>query len=65
MDHDEEEKIEEVKGIYDNLHVKEAVEQIIADYDREAIEALAAVDLPEEKKTHLKTYAESLTGRKK
>ena len=65
MDHDEEEKIEEVKGIYDSLHVKEAVEQVIADYDRKAIEALAAVDIPEEKKKHLKAYAESLTGRKK
>ena len=65
MDHDEEEKIAEVKEIYDRLHVKEAVEQVIADYDRKAIEALAAVSLPEEKKVHLKLYAESLTGRKK
>ena len=65
VDHDEEEKIEEVKGIYDSLHVKEAVEQVIADYDRKAFEALAAVDIPEEKKKHLKAYAESLTGRKK
>jgi geranylgeranyl diphosphate synthase type II len=65
MDHDEEEKIEEVKGIYDSLHVKEAVEQVIAEYDRMAFEALAAVDIPEEKKKHLKAYAESLTGRKK
>ena len=65
VDHDEEEKIEEVKGIYDSLHVKEAVEQVIAKYDRMAFEALAAVDIPEEKKKHLKAYAESLTGRKK
>ena len=65
MDHDEEEKIAEVKEIYDRLHVKEAVEQVIADYDRKAIEALAAVDIPEEKKKHIKAYAESLTGRKK
>ena len=28
-------------------------------------EALSAVDIPEEKKIHLKAYAESLTGRKK
>ena len=65
MDHDEEEKIEEVQAIYDHLHVKEAVEQVMLDYDRKAIEALAAVDLPEEKKKHLRTYAEQLSGRKK
>ena len=65
MDHDEEEKIEEVQSIYDRLHVKEAVEQVMLDYDRMAIEALSAIDLPEEKKKHLRTYAELLSGRKK
>ena len=65
LDHDEEEKIAEVKAIYDQLNVKEAVESVIADYDRKAIETLAAIELPETKKTHLKIYAESLTGRKK
>ena len=65
IDHDEEEKIEEVQAIYDRLHVKEAVEEIMLDYDRKAIEALLAIDLPEEKKKHLRTYAELLSGRKK
>ena len=65
IDHDEEEKIEEVQAIYDRLHVKEAVEQLMLDYDRKAIEALAAVGLPEEKKKHLRAYAELLSGRKK
>ena len=65
MDHDEEEKIEEVQAIYDNLHVKETVEQVMLDYDRKAIEALAAVSLPKERKKHLRTYAELLSGRKK
>ena len=65
MDHDEEEKIEEVQAIYDRLHVKEAVEQVMLNYDRMAIEALSAIDLPEEKKKHLRTYAELLSGRKK
>ena len=65
MDHDEEEKIEEVQAIYDSLHVKESVERIIAEYDQKAIEALAAVSLPDERKAHLRAYAESLTGRKK
>ena len=65
IDHDEEEKIEEVQAIYDRLHVKEAVEAVRLDYDRRAFEALAAVSLPEEKKKHLRAYAELLSGRKK
>ena len=65
MDHDEEEKIDEVQAIYDRLHVKDAVEQVMLDYDRKAFEALAAIDLPEEKKKHLRAYAELLSGRKK
>jgi geranylgeranyl diphosphate synthase type II len=65
IDHDEEEKIEEVQALYDRLHVKEAVEQVMLDYDRKAIESLATVSLPEEKKKHLRTYAELLSGRKK
>ncbi len=65
IDHDEEEKIEEVQAIYDRLHVKEAVEQVIAEYDKKALAALKAVSLPEEKKTHLRNYAELLSGRKK
>jgi len=65
MDHDEEEKIEEVQCIYDRLQVREAVEQVMLDYDRKAFAALKAVDLPEENKKHLRTYAELLSGRKK
>ena len=65
IDHDEEEKIAEVQGIYDRLHVKESVEQVMLDYDRKAFEALEAVGLPEDKKRHLKVYAELLSGRKK
>ena len=65
MDHDEEEKIEEVQALYDRLHVKEAVEKVMLDYDRRAFAELDAVGLPEEKKAHLRTYAELLSGRKK
>ena len=65
VDHDEEEKIEEVQNIYDSLHVKEAVEAVMLDYDRRAFEALADVSQPENKKKHLRTYAELLSGRKK
>ena len=65
IDHDEEEKIEEVKAIYDRLHVKEVVEKVIAEYDRKAFQALDSIDLPDERKKHLRTYAELLSGRKK
>ena len=65
MDHDEEEKIAEVQAIYDRLNVREAVEKVMLDYDRKAFEALNAIDLPEERKTHLRTYAELMSGRKK
>ena len=65
IEHDEEEKIEEVQAIYDRLHVKEAVEKVMLDYDRKAIEALSSIDLPEGKKKHLRAYAELLSGRKK
>lgn len=65
IDHDEEEKIEEVKAIYDRLHVKEAAETVMAEYDKKAYEALDAIDLPNERKVHLRTYAELLSGRKK
>ena len=65
IDHEEEEKIKDVKAIYDRLNVKEVVEQVIADYDRKALQALDAIGLPDERKVHLKTYAELLSGRKK
>ena len=65
VDHDEEEKIAEVKKIYDRLHVKEEVERVMMDYDRKAFALLDSIDVPEEKKKHLRTYAEMLSGRKK
>ena len=45
IDHDEEEKIEEVKAIYDRLHVKEVVEKVIAEYDRKAFQALDSIEI--------------------
>ena len=58
-------KIDEVIAIYDNLHVKEEVEKLMADYFRKAYASLDAVKLPEERKTHLRCYADMLAGRKK
>ncbi|MCR5659174.1 MAG: polyprenyl synthetase family protein [Bacteroidales bacterium] len=65
MDHDEEEKIAEVEAIYNRLHVKETVGKVMLDYDRKAFEDLEAIGLPNEKKIHLRNYAELLSGRKK
>ena len=65
MNDDEEEKIAEVQAIYDRLNIKAVVEQVMLDYDRKAFAALDAVGLPDEKKAHLRTYAELLSGRKK
>lgn len=58
-------KIDEVIAIYDDLHVKEAVEQMIADDYRRAYVSFDAVKLPEERKAHLRRYADMLSGRDK
>ena len=58
-------KIDEVIAIYDDLHVKEEVEKLMAEYYRQAYAALDSVSLPEERKTHLRCYADMLSGRNK
>ena len=65
LEHDEEEKIAEVEEIYGRLSIKATVEQVMLDYDRKAFECLNAISLPDEKKAHLRAYAELLSGRKK
>ena len=65
IDHDEEEKIEEVQAIYDRLKVKEAVKEVIAGYDRNALEALEAVNLPKDRKTLISRYVSLLSGRER
>lgn len=58
-------KIDEVIALYDELHVKEAVEQLMAEYFQQATICLDAVKLPEERKVHLRHYADMLSGRDK
>ena len=58
-------KIRSVKAIYDRLHVKEAVEQTITQYFREADACLDAVDVAEDRKGILREYALRLLGRDK
>ena len=65
MSVDPQQKIDEVIYIYDQLHVKEEVEKLMAEYYRQAYASLDAVRLPEECKTHLRRYADMLSGRNK
>ena len=58
-------KIDEVIALYDELQVKEAVELQMTDYFRQATAYLDAVKLPEERKVHLRRYADLLAGREK
>ena len=58
-------KIDEVIALYDELHVKEEVERLMAEEYRRAYDSLDAVKLPEERKIHLRHYAEMLSGRDK
>ena len=58
-------KIDEVIALYDDLGVKEEVERLMAEYYQQAFAALDAVKLPEERKSHLRCYAEMLSGRNK
>lgn len=58
-------KVDEVIAIYDDLHVKEEVEGLMADYYRKAFKSLDSVRLPEERKAPLRQYADMLSGRNK
>ena len=58
-------KVDEVISIYDELHVKEEVEQLMAAYFRQAEVCLDAVKVSEERKLPLRKYAEMLSRRDK
>ena len=58
-------KVDEVIAIYNDLHVKEEVERLMDAYYRQAYASLDDVKLPEERKTHLRQYADWLSGRNK
>lgn len=58
-------KVDEVIALYDDLCVKEAVEQLMADYFRQASVCLDAVKLSDDRKVHLRRYADLLAGRDK
>ena len=58
-------KIDEVIALYDELCVKEAVESLMTDYFLQAKVCLDAVKLPDDRKVHLRHYADLLSGRDK
>ena len=58
-------KIDEVIALYDELHVKEEVERLMAGYFLKANGSLDAVKRSEASKVHLRRYAEMLSGRDK
>ncbi|MBR4146934.1 MAG: polyprenyl synthetase family protein [Bacteroidales bacterium] len=58
-------KIDEVIALYDELCVKEAVESQMTDYFHQAKVCLDAVKLPDDRKVHLRHYADLLSGRDK
>lgn len=57
-------KILEVKSCFDALCVKDATEQVITDYFRQADACLDAVGVPEDCKSALRSYSALLLGRK-
>lgn len=58
-------KIDEVIALYDELHVKEEVERLMADCFLKAKGSLDAVKRSDASKVHLRRYAEMLSGRDK
>ena len=59
------EKIDAVKGIYDDLNIKNLTSDLAGDYFKNALVNLDKVQVPEEKKVHLKQLAELLLKREK
>ena len=62
---DPHDKVEAVLGIYNRIHIKEIVESVSADYEHQATLCLNAIGVPDQKKQHLRCYADMLSGRVK
>lgn len=59
------EKIDAVKNIYNDLNIKNLTSDLAGDYFKNALVNLDKVQVPEEKKVHLKQLAELLLKREK
>lgn len=64
-DFDPEEKVEAVLKLFDALHVKAKVEQVINNYYQQAVESLNHLNTPAGRKTELFAFAEYLMERQK
>ena len=64
-DHDPEEKVRDVRAIYDELEVRLKAENLAYDYFNRAFQALDQVAVNTERKNELKQLAVNLIGRVK
>lgn len=64
-DFDREEKVKEVTDIYTKLGIDIMAKAKMEEYYAEALEALAKVSVPEEKKAQLRDYAAKMMKREK
>lgn len=65
IDISKETKTRRVKEIYEELNVREIARKTMEDYNRLALQALEKMNLPNERKTLLATFAEKLINRNK
>jgi geranylgeranyl diphosphate synthase, type II len=63
LDFDPEEKVSEVRKIYDKLGVKEATEKRINEYYEEALEYFKKTSAPQDKKSILKKFTDQMMQR--
>ncbi len=64
-DFDQEEKIREVTGIFDALHVREIIEKVIREYYDQALVILKQLNRDEERKAELYNFASFLLTRQR
>lgn len=62
---DPQDKIDAVKDIYNELKIKELTSELAGDYLKNALINLEKVEVPEERKVHLKKLADLLLNREK
>ncbi|MFA8449124.1 MAG: polyprenyl synthetase family protein [Bacteroidales bacterium] len=63
MQHEDEIKVKEVTNIYNDLNIKEIVNQEINQYYQKAMDSLDKINIEENKKIYLREFAEKLRSR--
>jgi geranylgeranyl diphosphate synthase type II len=64
-DFNRQEKVDAVTRLYDEIGIRQLCEQKINHYFEQASQTLAKVDVPEERKQHLRNYMNELLHRQK